>query len=307
MVLQIQYAWLPDGNVLFLATEHLFRFVVVATIIMAGFGYVLLLLLEKRCRKYSKWRLMKYLNNTKLHGFMDAYYAPFNPQHCYWVGLLLLTRIALYMHAIGFNSEPTLEHKATLLAIIGTVFFLLLLKQLRVRVYKNWIIDLLETSFLVNLGIFAAGTYHILSTETKEQQLTQLVFASVSVSIAMLTFLVTCLYHVYAFLISNSPLGRCFGKCVRNCFQRNVIHGRNAAHGAVPHENIQHTALEVRGNNAQQTDSYRDSMLREPDLDILAPLTENDWKIENQQLPPAPQPLKNVVTYSVIERRPPVQ
>ncbi len=293
--------WMPDGNVLFLATDHLFRLIVVAIITMVGLGYVLLLLLEKRCRRYSKLRLMKYLNNTKLHGFMDAYYAPLNPQHCYWVGLLLLARITLYMHAIGFNSEPTLEHKATLLAIIGTVFFLLLLKQLRVRVYKNWIIDLLETSFLVNLGIFAAGTYHILSTETRGKQLTQLVLASISVSIATLTFLVTCLYHMYTFLIPNSPLKRCLQKCVRNCTQRNAVHGRIAA---VPHDYIPYTALEdVRGNIAQQTESYGD--LREPDLDILAPLTEHDWKMENEP-PPAPQPLKNVVTYSVIERRPPV-
>ena len=56
------------------------RFIVVAIIVTGGIGYIFLLLLEYRCRKYTEWRPIKCLNNTKLHEFMDAYYAPFNSQ-----------------------------------------------------------------------------------------------------------------------------------------------------------------------------------------------------------------------------------
>ena len=292
--------WLPDANELFLAKEQTPRFIGVSLVTIAGLLYVLLLLFEKCSRKCSKYKGLKCLNSTKLHAFMDAYYAPFNPQHCYWVGLLLLMRVVLYMHTVGFNSEPTLKHKATLLAIIAAVFFLLLLKQTKIRIHKSWVIDLLETSFLINLGVFAAGTYHLLSTNARGKQF---ILACVSVSIALLTFLIICAYHTWAYVVPNSCV-KFFCRLKSSLLRRRSQSSTSDCIESSMPESTPYVSMGETQSYDTQTNATTCSLLREPDLDILAPVTKRD---RQQQVKQLPKPKVTTCTFSVIEGRPPRQ
>ena len=59
-------------------------------------------------------------------------------------------------------------------------------------VYKNWCLDALEGSFMLNLIILAAATYHV-----KVSKRNQLAVGYTSVSIALGTLIVILLYHIF--------------------------------------------------------------------------------------------------------------
>ena len=60
------------------------------------------------------------------------------------------------------------------------------------QIYKKLWLDVLEASFILNLGILAAATYHVSLAGESQGALSYL-----SVSIALVTFLGIILYHIY--------------------------------------------------------------------------------------------------------------
>ena len=285
-----ELVWLPDANVSFFTPGHIPRIIIAILIIFIGLVFTGLLLFEKCLRKCSNRKPFKCLNNTKLHAFMDAYYAPLNPQHCYWVGLLLLARTTLYLHSIGFNSDVTLEQKAYLLAVIGTVFFLIIIKQWKVRIYKNWTVDLLETSFLINLGVFAAGTYHILSTSGNKAAV-----AYVSLSVAFTTFIAICVYHLYTCV--QTPLREQCTEALRQRLIHQTTDETSEFHEELVNSDTNKSCSDEPYNKLQT--GYCE--LREPALDVLCPVTPKDHLLKCRKDKKVPQ-LNIAVTTSVIER-----
>ena len=59
-------------------------------------------------------------------------------------------------------------------------------------VYKNWCLDALEGSFMLNLTIIAAATYHV-----KVSKGNQLAVWYTSVIIALITFIGILTYHIF--------------------------------------------------------------------------------------------------------------
>jgi hypothetical protein len=88
----------------------------------------------------------------KLHHFLEPYHAPYNGQHRYWTGLLLFVRIFLHVIALlNFSLDP----RVNLVSVILIVGGLILLKGvIAKRVYKNWLIDVMETAVYFNLVAF---------------------------------------------------------------------------------------------------------------------------------------------------------
>ena len=195
--------------------------------------------------------------------------------------------------AVVLNSNPVLQKDATLLVVIATVFALILIKQLRMRIYKNWIIDFLETSFLMTLEILADGTYHNLTTETKKGSSAQIVLASLSVSVALATFLAICCYHLYMFVLPTS-----WTQCLKQSVVKYLTFcrlQRNVEQDALYFNDVAiNEAREEKDDIPEQALCSRDSTLREPNLDELAPLTSQDWMMAKQQQKPLPQEPKIV-------------
>ena len=120
---------------------------------------------------------------------MDSYHAPYKGKHRYWPGLLLLLRFALLL-VFAFNSQQNFS--INLLALLVGTGMLQLWAWVSGGVYKNWCLDALEGSFMVNLTILAALTYHV-----KVSKGNQFAVGTTSVIVALVTFSGILAYHIF--------------------------------------------------------------------------------------------------------------
>ena len=97
--------------------------------------------------------------------------------------MLCLRCTLLLVFASNTHADPSLN-----LLVVGTaVIGLLTLTHFTGLMYKKLYLDILEISFIVNLGILAGATYYV-----------KLAVAYTSVGIAFaITFIVVLLYHAY--------------------------------------------------------------------------------------------------------------
>ena len=182
--------WLYDGNVQYLQGKHIPLFLVALAFLLVLFiPYTLYLIFGQCILSRSKTWPFSWLSSLKLRPFLDAYHSPFSTRHRYWLGLLLLLRCALFL-VTAFNTSG--DASVDLLAISSSLLGLLALRWLNGLVYKLWYLDALELSFILNLGVLSAGTYHILLTGGN-----QTAIVSVSVGTAFATFSGIVFFHVY--------------------------------------------------------------------------------------------------------------
>ena len=151
--------------------------------------YTLLLLAGQWLQPKSHLCLLSWVKSPKVKAILDTYHAPYKPKHRYWTGLLLLFRCALFIvfafNASGDNSINLLATSSTILGILGWF-------TLSDVVYKNWYLNAIEVSFILNLGILSAATYHVNWSGGS-----QAAVAYTSVCIAFLTFAGIVTYQVY--------------------------------------------------------------------------------------------------------------
>ena len=134
----------------------------------------------------------KWVKNTKLTSFMDAYHAPYRAKSRYWTGFLLLCRVVLYTtSAVNVSGDPSIN----LIAVIVVITCLFMLKF---DIYKQWPINVLETGTYVNLLLLSAGKFYVLYNELG----THALLAYVSTSISIIIFLCVISYHI----LYNTPL-----------------------------------------------------------------------------------------------------
>ena len=133
--------WLYDASV---PIRNLMPFFIAALIFMVFLfvPYTLLLLLGQWVWTKSDYKLIKscWAKHPRLKlclkAILDPYHAPYEPEHCYWTGLLLLLRcLLLLVSALNISGE---KDSVNLLAILSTVCGTLVLVGLSERIYKNW-------------------------------------------------------------------------------------------------------------------------------------------------------------------------
>jgi hypothetical protein len=128
---------------------------------------------------------------------MDAYHAPYTNEVRYWTGLLLLSRLGLFLtfaiNTFGSNS-------INILAVSIVSAALLAFKR---RVYENWVKDILESSFILNLCIFSVVTFY-LDEEFNENIISQHKPSFISIGVAFTTFIGVLLYHISLVLKSSN-------------------------------------------------------------------------------------------------------
>ena len=182
--------WLYDANIDYLIGKHIPLFLVsVAVFLFLFFPYTLLLLFGQWLQAISHLRLFSWVNNARLKPFMDAYHAPYKAKHRYWPGLLLVLRFVLLL-VFAFNHQRNFS--INLLAIVVGAGILQLWAWVSGGVYKNWCLDALEGSFILNLIILGAATYHVKVSEGN-----QLAVGYTSVSITLGTLIVILFYHIF--------------------------------------------------------------------------------------------------------------
>ena len=181
--------WLYDGNIpYFQQSNHIILGVFALTVLFVLFlPYTFLLLCDHWLLHYSDKPVFSWLN--KLKPFMDAYYAPYKKETRYWTGVTLLVRCILFL-VFAFNALGNAS--VNLLAITSVMAGLAALAWMHNRLYEHLYNDILEASFILNLCIFSAATYHV-----KETGGSQAGLAYTSVGIAFATFVYIILFHVY--------------------------------------------------------------------------------------------------------------
>ena len=71
------------------------------------------------------------------------------------------------------------------------------------RVYEHWLKDVLESSFILNLGIFSVATFYLKEESDSQDDKSQCILSNVSVGIAFVTFLGILLFHISLVLKSS--------------------------------------------------------------------------------------------------------
>ena len=108
--------------------------------------------------QYQNKVIFKWVRYQKLHLFLEPYHVPYTAKYRYWIGLLLFVRVLLFLISVlNFSFDPRVE----LMAVIFIVGGLILLKGVTAkRVYKNWLLDVMETAIYFNLVAFSALTWY---------------------------------------------------------------------------------------------------------------------------------------------------
>ena len=180
--------WLYDANIDYLSGKHIPLFIMAVLVFLFLFlPYTLLLLFGQWLQAISHLRLFSWVNRLK--PFMDSYHAPYKAKHRYWPGLLLVLRFVLLL-VFAFN--PQQDFSINLLAILVGAGMLHMWAWVSGGVYRNWCLDALEGSFMVNLTILAAATYHVNHSRGNRYAV-----GYTSVSIALVTFIGILTYHVF--------------------------------------------------------------------------------------------------------------
>ena len=184
-----QYVWLYDGSVpYFQRVDHILLGVfAICALLFLFLPYTILLLTGHWMQAHSHWKIFSWIN--KLKPFMDTYHAPFKKESRYWTGFLLLVRCVLFL---TFALNVLGNDSINLLTIISVTVGLTALAWLHNRLYKKIYNDILEASFLINLCMFAAATYHVRETKSRQDEL-----AYTSVGITFVIFICTLLYHIF--------------------------------------------------------------------------------------------------------------
>ena len=181
--------WLFDGNIEYFHGKHIpLAIVVLIVFLILLLPFTLLLMFGQWIQANSRRRVFSWVSDPRVTAVMDAYHAPFNRYTRYWIGLLLLLRCALSLvFACNVLGDPSLN----LLAISASMLGLEAVMKFTGVLYKNRYLDILESSFILNLGILAIGTYQV-----EQGGGSQMALYCTSVGVAFATFIGIALYHV---------------------------------------------------------------------------------------------------------------
>ena len=279
-----QRVWLYDGNVQYSTPSRTPHFLAAAIIVTAGGLFTLQLSFSQWFPHCSKWKFMKWTRNTKYTGLMDAYHAPFTHKHRYWMGLLLF---ALIIHNSLSSMTADIFLPILLMGCIG--IGLLMFKLCYSKVYKSWINNHLENVFLLNLVFLAFGTLYAQASERKN---IDTILGNVSMSISACLFLVIISYHSYKYVYLQSRFYRRHKTHIRKIvetFKENLGRGPKG-------QEMEELVTDQGGTLETHYTAMRSHRQREPDLDVLAPITTDDYR-------PAPPPhnAHPEVTHAVVE------
>ena len=244
-------AWLPDASVGYLSGKHIPLFLAAALILLAGVAYTTLLFSWQWLLHHQDKKIFKWVRSHKLYAFLEPYHAPYNFQHRYWTGLLLIVRVILYLLAV-VSTDPGFN-----LLSIGVVISCLLLYKalLHSRVYKKWPIELLGLICYFNILVFSLS-------KSFAQERNQTVPAYLSVSVTFMLFLAVVTYHFIDEVFLQTTIWKKMTKLTTNQGDTSVI--LEAVNDGINSDSSEPTISVVDGPSCEVSLTLKDNELEEP-------------------------------------------
>ena len=154
----------------FFQGEHIAVGIIALLIIVIGIPFIAFLFSWRWLVRAPKWKIFKWISNTKLNAFIATYHAPYNNKYRYWTGLLLLVRVILYVTTAAIVSINLKISLFITIIIVGGLSFLG-----GYRVYKNKLVDIMHRVMDFNLLALASFTlYNFGESNAKKLQHKQL-------------------------------------------------------------------------------------------------------------------------------------
>ena len=182
--------WKIDPNLLYFQGKHiplaLFGIFIVLTFLVP---YILLISFGHYLQKRTNQRGLRWL--IKIKPILDAYYAPFHDSTRYWVGLMLFIRTCL---SITYSALTNTEHTTILVIVSSVLSGVALLPWLQHKIYEKNFVNVLESSFILNVIVLSIISYHIITRGHKNYQL---VWSYTCIGIAFIEFLAILAFHIW--------------------------------------------------------------------------------------------------------------
>ena len=174
-------------------------------IFLLGLFYTALVFSWQWLVQHQDKKVFKWVRYQKLQHFIQPYHAPYATKYRYWTGLLLIVRITLFsISTINFSRDPRVDFVSTIFVVGCLILFKGVVAK---RLYKNVVIDIMETAIYFNLVFFAAFSWYCLDFGGN-----QVAVAYTSVMIVFALLLAIVIFHVLRFtsLHKFSALQRSF-------------------------------------------------------------------------------------------------
>ena len=183
----VKRIWLYDGNVDYLKGKHIALFVAALLLLLfISLPYTVALLFIQCLQYRSRYRILAWVRRLK--PLFDAYTGPYKDKHRYWLGLLLVVRVVLFLvFSVNVFGDPAIS----LLTIIVTTFCIYFSTITFGGIYKSSVLNLIEYSFFLNLGILSSAT---LFTTLTDRDQTAVVYTSVAIAFAI--FMGITVHHI---------------------------------------------------------------------------------------------------------------
>lgn len=178
--------WAEDGNIDYLRYDHAILFSLsLAMLVLFWMPYMMILLLVQLLKKVSHHGPLRLMNMWK--PFFDAYIGHLKDRYKYWIGLLLLARgLTFIIVVVTSPIEPKVN-----LVVIAVVTAAI---GLHPFVYTNWILSVLEKSFVFNLTVLACG---VLYADYKQNEEIKFAIVITSIGITLIQFILILFFHLY--------------------------------------------------------------------------------------------------------------
>ena len=169
-------------------------------ILFFGLFYTFLIFSKQWLVRCPRSKLSYFIRVNKLQSFIDTYHTPYTAKNRYWTGLLLLVRVTIYLiSALCSSQDPRITLVST--AIIMCLL-LLYMSCLKIRLYRNKLLNAMESFTYFNIAIFSIVTWYTFEDEKKEKGADT--FAIISTSTMFVLLLIVISYHIYRY--SNAKL-----------------------------------------------------------------------------------------------------
>ena len=239
---QTSTVWLYDGNISYLQGKHLALFIFALLFFVLLFiPYNFLLVVgpwlqnisgervnESKLKASVRKIVVGWFEDYRIKSFVDTYTVAYNPGYQYWTGVFLMLRCVLFLI---FATSAFRNSSATSMAVTTSLLIVAFLTRVFTgRIYKNWYVDILESLFLLNLGILSVATSHNMMTNSNQQ-----LVANISGATSLILFLLIVVYHIFKQILSSDLYEVIYMKLKRK-FHPVTDHNDQEAHLLSPQE-----------------------------------------------------------------------